>query len=134
MKISTKGRYTLIIMLNLANEYKNDKYISLKDISVKEKISLKYLEKLMLNLKDSDYFLTQRGKDGGYKLKYSPDHYKIGDILKLAEENIDVTNCISIISCPNKDKCLTYPLWNDLNNLIQNYLDTKTLNDYIERK
>ncbi len=133
MKISTKGRYTLIIMLNLAKNYDNNKYVSLKDISEKENISLKYLEKLMLNLNKADYFLSLRGKEGGYKLKYPPEHYKIGDILRLAEENIDVTNCVSEKSCPNKNKCLTYPLWNDLNNLIQKYLDTKTLKDYIER-
>ena len=133
MKISTKGRYTLIIMLNLAKEYKNNKYLSLKDISEKENISLKYLEKLMLNLNKNDYLISLRGKEGGYKLKYPPKSYKIGDILRLAEENIDVTDCVSNIGCPNKRKCLTYPLWKDLNDLIQNYLDNKTLQDYIER-
>ena len=133
MKISTKGRYALVIMLNLAKEYENNKFISLKDISIKENISLKYLEKLMLNLNKSDYFISSRGKDGGYKLKYNPNHYKIGDILRKADENTNVTDCM-VKECPNKRKCLTFPLWEDLNNLIQNYLDNKTLADYIERK
>ena len=132
MKISTKGRYALVIMLNLANEYENNKFISLKDISNKSNISLKYLEKLMLNLNKYDYFISSRGKDGGYKLKYDPNHYKIGDILKCAEENTSVTDCVTN-NCPNKRKCLTFPIWDDLNNLIQNYLDNKTLKDYIGR-
>lgn len=132
MKITTKGRYALIIMLNLAKEYKNDKFVSLKDISDKENISLKYLEKIMLNLNKTDYLISSRGKIGGYKLKYPPENYKISDILKKADENTNVTDCVTK-ECPNKKRCLTFPLWDDLNNLIQNYLDSKTLKDYIER-
>ena len=132
MKISTKGRYTLVIMLDLAKEYENNKFVSLKDISNKENISLKYLEKLMLNLNKSDYLLSSRGKEGGYKLKYPPKHYKIGDILRKADEDTNVTDCVTK-GCPNKRKCLTFPLWEDLNNLIQDYLDNRTLEDYVER-
>lgn len=133
MKITTKGRYALIIMLNLANNYENNKYISLKDISNKTNISMKYLEKLMLNLNKSDYFISLRGKEGGYKLKYPPEYYKIGDILKSADESTNVTDCV-VNKCPNQNKCLTYPIWDDLNSLINNFLETKTLKDYIERK
>ena len=132
MKITTKGRYALIIMLDLANNYESNKYISLKDISNKTSISMKYLEKLMLNLNKSDYFVSLRGKDGGYKLKYPPEHYKIGDILKSAEENTTVADCVSK-ECPNKKNCLTFSIWDDLNNLINNFLETKTLKDYIGR-
>ncbi len=132
MRISTKGRYTLVIMLDLAKEYKNNCYVSLKEIALKENISLKYLEKLMLTLNKSDYLISLRGEHGGYKLKYEPSHYKIGDILKLAEGNIDVTDCVSKDHiCPNKHNCDTFPLWKELNDLINDYLDSKTLEDYI---
>lgn len=130
MKISTKGRYALVIMLDLAKEYKNDKYISLKDIAQKENMSLKYLEKIMIPLNKKDYFLSSRGSDGGYKLKYEPKYYKIGDILRCAEGSIDVTDCVST-GCPNKHHCSTYPLWKELNDVISNYLDSKTLQDYM---
>ena len=130
MKISTKGRYALVIMLDLAKEYGNDKYVSLKEIADKEKLSLKYLEKLMLSLNKEDYFITLRGVDGGYKLKYEPSHYKIGDILRIAEGDISVTDCVSH-GCIKHHSCKTYPLWKELNDLINNYLDSKTLADYL---
>lgn len=132
MKISTKGRYTLVIMLDLAKEYNSNRYISLKEIAIKENISLKYLEKLMLNLNKSDYLVSLRGEHGGYKLKYKPNHYKIGAILRLAEGNTDVTDCVSNKHiCPNKHHCSTFPLWKELNDVINNYLDSKTLEDYL---
>ena len=132
MKISTKGRYALVIMLDLAKEYDSGEYITLKEIAEKENLSLKYLEKLMLTLNKADYFLSSRGEKGGYKLKYEPTHYVIGDILRLAEGNLDVTDCVSKEhSCPNNHSCKTYPLWKELNDVISNYLDSKTLADYI---
>ena len=70
MKISTKGRYALVIMLDLAKAYETGEYITLKEIAEKENLSLKYLEKLMLTLNKADYFLSSRGEKGGYKLKY----------------------------------------------------------------
>ena len=132
MRISTKGRYTLVIMLDLAKEYNNNRYISLKEIAEKENMSLKYLEKLMLNLNKSDYLVSLRGEHGGYKLKHDPSYYKISDILKLAEGNIDVTDCVSKDHiCPNKHQCKTFPLWKELNDVINDYLSSKTLADYI---
>lgn len=135
MRISTKGRYGLLIMIYLAEEYDNDRFVSLKEISDNEGISTKYLEKIMLNFKNANYFITSRGIDGGYKLKYTPNKYIVGDILKYAEGNIDVVDCINNdIICPRKNKCKTLPLWKDLNKVISDYLYSKTLNDLIERK
>ena len=131
MKISTKGRYALVIMIDLAKEYNSGNYISLKEIAEKENMSLKYLEKLMLILNKADYFISSRGEKGGYKLKYSPDKYNIGDILRLAEGNLDVVDCVSSNGCPNKHHCKTFSLWKELNDLINDYLDGKTLADYI---
>lgn len=132
MRISTKGRYALTIMLDLAKNYKSDKFITLKEISEKEDISLKYLEKIMLTLKKEDYFISSVGVSGGYKLKYEPNKYIIGDILKTAEGDIDVTDCVKEEHiCPKHHKCNTYKLWDELNTTIKNFLNSKTLEDYI---
>ena len=132
MKISTKGRYALIIMLDLAKNYNSDKFITLKEISEKEHISLKYLEKIMLTLKNKDYFISSVGVSGGYKLKYEPSKYIIGDILETAEGNIDVTDCVKEEHiCPMSHKCSTFRLWDELNTTIRNFLNSKTLEDYV---
>ena len=133
MKISTKGRYALVIMLELANKYDSNEYISLKDIAERKGLSLKYLEKLMLVLNKRDYFISSRGAEGGYKLKYDPSQYIIGDILRCAEGDIAVTDCVTH-ECLNHSNCKTYSLWKELNDLINNYLDSKTLKDYMEVK
>jgi len=133
MKISTKGRYGLLIMLYLGNEYKKDRYVTLKEISEKENISLKYLEKIMLSLNKNDFFISTRGVGGGYKLKKSPENYSLKEILKASEGDLSITNCISEI-CPKKEKCQTFSVWNDLNSAIDEFLENKTLNDYIEVK
>ena len=130
MKISTKGRYGFLIMLNLAAAYDKDEFVSLKDIADKENISLKYLEKLMLNLKKGDFFISSTGAAGGYKLKRKPEDYTIGEILRFSEGDISVTDCISH-GCPMGHKCKSFKLWNDLNNTIVNFLDSKTLKDYM---
>ncbi|MBO6145256.1 MAG: Rrf2 family transcriptional regulator [Bacilli bacterium] len=135
MKMSTKGRYALTIMANLAKNYKNNEFISLKDISEKENISLKYLEKIMINLNKQDYFITSRGSSGGYKLKYDPSKYKIGDILRCVEGDLAPVNCINNKEyCNKKEKCDTYDFWQGLYNEINNFVDSKTLNDYIKEE
>lgn len=131
MKISTKGRYSVMIMIELAKAYKEDKYVSLNDISKKEDVSIKYLEKLMLNLKKYDFFITARGGNGGYKLSKPPKEYKLGDIIRASEEVIDVAPCINNKECPKISKCSSFPLWTELNDVINDYLDSKTLQDYI---
>ncbi len=131
MKISTKGRHAFTVMLYLAKNYKNDTYLSLSEIAKKEDISLKYLEKVMLNFKKTDYLISSRGTDGGYKLRYEPKHYTIGEILRIAEGDIAVVSCVNEGVCHKKNSCMTIPLWIELNDLINNYLDSKTLEDYI---
>ncbi len=131
MRISTKGRYAFTVMLYLAKNYKNDTFLSLNEIAKKENISIKYLEKVMLNFKNTDYLISARGLDGGYKLKYEPKQYKISDILKIAEGDISVVSCINEGICDKKNNCLTIPLWTELNTIINNFLDSKTLEDYI---
>lgn len=131
MKISTKGRYALSMMLYLAREYDTNRFISLNEISKQENISLKYLEKIILNLKKAEFFITLKGKDGGYKLKRKPSEYSIGEIIRAAEGNLEVISCVGDNKCPRKTKCKTYPLWKGLNDEINDYLDSKLLSDYI---
>ena len=132
MKISTKGRYGLLIMLYLGRSYQSNEFISLGEIAEKENISLKYLEKIMTQLRKKDFFIASRGNSGGYRLKKEPKEYTILEILKAAEGNIDVTKCVQDeFSCPMKRSCGTYSVWKDLNDCIQNFLEQKTLEDYL---
>lgn len=135
MKITTKGRYAITVMLYLANHYEEDTFLSLKEIAEKENLSLKYLEKIMLSLKKEDFFISSRGQEGGYKLSHQPSYYKIGNILKAAEKEIAPVNCVSDNNnCMKQSTCKTYPIWKELNDEIMNHLNSKTLADYIERK
>ncbi len=131
MKISTKGRYAVTIMVELAKAYKEDNYVSLNDIAEKNNISVKYLEKIMINLKKQDFFISSRGGSGGYKLSRKPSEYKIGEIIRAAEEIIDVAPCTNNVICPRKTSCTSFPLWKELSEVINDYLDSKTLEDYI---
>lgn len=131
MKLSTKGRYGLTIMLDIAEGYKEDKFVSLNEISERENISLKYLEKIMTSLKKYDFFITSRGSNGGYKLKYDPSKYRIVDIIRASEEEVDIVSCVGSSDCPKKNMCRTYPLWKGLSDEINDYLNSKTLADYL---
>lgn len=121
-------------MLYLAKEYENNRFVPLKEIAKEEDISLKYLEKIMLNFKSTDYFISSRGIDGGYKLAYEPKHYILKDILEKLEGDMKVVSCLDdSASCHKKDKCLSLTLWKDINDLIDEYLSKKTLKDLLER-
>lgn len=134
MRISTKGRYGLVIMIYLAREYNTGRFVSLKEISESEEISLKYLEKIMLNFKDTDYFISSRGSEGGYKLAHSPKEYNLKDIFEKLEGNIEIVSCLNEgVPCLKKNRCVSRTLWKDINNLINDYLSTKTLEDLIKR-
>ena len=130
MKISTKGRYALTIMINLGRAYQDNNYLSLSEISERENISLKYLEKIMVSLKKGNFFIVQKGKEGGYKLKEDPSKLTIGSIIRAAEEELDIVGCVKK-ECPNKKNCGTYPLWKGLSDEINDYLDSKTLKEYL---
>ena len=132
MKISTKGRYALVIMAYLANLKNKDRYVSLKEISENENISYKYLEKIMISLNKSNFLDVARGTSGGYKLKLLPEEYKIGDILRSVEGELAPVYCVTRDICPKKNECSSYPFWEGLYNEINNYVDNKTLADLIK--
>ena len=133
MKISTKGRYAFLIMVYLAKHYTDERYIRLKEISENENISLKYLEKIITNLNKNNYLLSQRGSEGGYKLSKSPENYNILELLEKAEGDIKVVSCVGgDFVCQKSKKCTSFKLWNELNNVITDYLKSKTLKDFME--
>lgn len=131
MRIGTRGRYALTIMFYLAKKYKEGKYVSLKEISENENISFKYLEKIMVDLNKDNYLDVLRGNNGGYRLKKDPKEYTLGEIIRRVEGNIEVVPCAGNGVCEKEKKCISYPFFVGLNNEINNYIDSKTLDDYI---
>lgn len=130
MKISTKGRYALRVMIDLAIN-KSDEYISLKDIATRQEISMKYLEKIVSVLNKTGYVESARGNSGGYKLTKAPKDYKIGDILRIAEGDLSPIDCITG-ECSKKQECKTFSFWQGLDKAIEDYVDSKTLEDLIK--
>ena len=132
MRISTRGRYALVVMINLARNYDSDKFVSLKEISEKENISLKYLEKIMLLLNKDKLLVTSRGNVGGYKLAKSPKEYTIFEILKASEGDLKPVSCLNGDElCIKKDKCSVLPFFYELDSVINEFLNSKTLEDLL---
>ena len=133
MKISTKGRYSLRMMLDLSMHYDSGEFTSLKDISERQNISKKYLEQLVPFLNRSGLLLTNRGNAGGYRLTRHPSDISLYEVLQSAEGSLCPVSCIecSPHGCENRDDCLTLPIWEGLNDVIKNYLKSISLWDII---
>ena len=133
MLISSKGRYALRVMLELA-EHSREEFIPLKVITERQKISKKYLESIMVMLSKARLVEAMHGKGGGYKLSKEPKEYKIGDILRLTEGTLSPVMCLEENApiCESVDKCKTFPLWKGLNKVITEYLDGITLEDVLQ--
>lgn len=131
MKISTKGRYALRVMIDLAVNDKGD-YVSLKDISNRQEVSLKYLEQIMTMLNKAGYVKSTRGNNGGYRLAKSPEEYKVGDILRKTEGDLAPIACVNGEECGKRENCKTFKFWQGLDNVINEYVDSKTLTDLIK--
>ncbi|MDR0303038.1 MAG: Rrf2 family transcriptional regulator [Treponema sp.] len=132
MKISTKGRYSLRMLLDLA-EHKNDGFVSLKDISERQDISKKYLEQIVTLLNQPDILRTNRGNKGGYMLAKEPAQYTVGQILRITEGGLFPISCLADEPnrCERKSFCKTLPVWQGLEKVIVNYLDGITLADIL---
>ena len=135
MKISTKGRYALRMMLDLA-EHQNDGFIALKDIAERQNISKKYLEQIVPILNKADVLRTTRGFQGGYRLAKSPDSYTVGEILRLTEGSLAPVACLEHdpIECSRSAGCATLPVWQGLYRVINEYLDGITLQDILDQQ
>lgn len=130
MKISTRGRYALRVMIDLAINGKEN-YISLKDIANRQEISMKYLEQIVSILSKAGLVDTLRGNNGGYKLNRKPSEYIVGDILRVAEGDLTPVYCVHE-ECSRKKNCKTYSFWKGLDQVISDYVDSKTLEDLIK--
>lgn len=132
MNVTSKGRYALQFMIDLA-QHKDDGYISLKVISDRLNLSMKYLEMIVGALKKAELVDSTRGKEGGYKLNKATEDYSIGEILRSIEDNLAPVSCIKEgnIQCERSDACLTIPMWKELDDITNAYLDTVTLKDLL---
>ena len=133
MKISTKGRYSLRMLVDLA-EHKKDGFVSLKEISERQGISKKYLEQLVTIINRPDILRTNRGNKGGYMLAKEPDQYTVGQILRITEGGLYPVACLEdeLNQCNRSGFCKTLPIWQGLESVISNYLDGITLQDIID--
>ncbi|MDA9728263.1 Rrf2 family transcriptional regulator [Candidatus Pelagibacter sp.] len=135
MKLSTKSRYAVMALADIAR-FKNNHPISLRDISIRQGISLVYLEQLFLKLKKNEIVKSIRGKKGGYTLNKTPDEIKISDILFAVEEKVKTIGCQkhSKKGCNGKSaKCITHNLWDELETHINVFFQEKKLGDLINK-
>ena len=123
MKISTKGRYAIRLMLDLAQN-QGEGYVALKDIASRQGISKKYLEQIVPVLNSATMLKTNRGYQGGYRLTKAPAEYTAYDVLNIAEGGLAPVACLDSeeINCPRNEYCSTLPLWKGLNKAIKDYL------------
>ncbi len=135
MLISTKGRYALRVMADLA-EHPSEGYIPLKEVAQRQEISEKYLEAIIKILVKGKLLSGVRGKGGGYKLTRAPEQYTVGSILRLTEDSLAPVTCLGADAapCSRAADCLTLPLWQGLDQIINEYLDGVTLADLLQRK
>ncbi len=130
MVVSTKGRYALRVMIDLA-EHRADGYIPLKEIAERQEISEKYLESILKVLVQQGYLVGLRGKGGGYQLCRAPEQYTVGSILRLTEGSLAPVTCLEspTNACPRMASCRTLPMWQKLDTLMQEFFDGITLAD-----
>lgn len=133
MIVSTRGRYALRVLIDLA-EHSEEERIPLKDVAERQQISQKYIEAIMTMLSKNGLVDGIHGKGGGYRLNRPPEEYKIGDILRVTEGTLAPVACLEKGSapCPKKDFCRTLSLWTKLDDLIETYLDSVTIKDLMK--
>lgn len=133
MLISTRGRYALRVLIDLA-EHPNESFLSLKGIAQRQEISEKYLESIIRMLVKARVLESLRGKGGGYRLRKAPDQYTVGSILRLTEESLAPVACLEKGAeiCPRMGQCRTLPLWQGLDKVIYDYLESVTIADLMK--
>ncbi len=132
MLISTKGRYALRLMLDLAL-CEQGKYVALKDVAQRQGISVKYLEQIISVLSHAGFVRSVRGSGGGYMLTNEPKDYTVGMILRLTEGSLAPVQCLEVEhnDCPRADSCVTLGVWEKLYSAINSVVDTITLQDLV---
>ena len=134
MKISTKGRYALRLMIDLA-QHDAAGYIPLRDISKRQEISAKYLEQIVVQLSRAGLVTSTRGAQGGYQLARHPAEYTVGEILRITEGSLAPVACLDHdpVECSRADKCITLGIWRGLYDIVNKYLDSVTLEELVNR-
>ena len=136
MKISTKGRYALRLMLDLAQYSNEQEYVSIKKVSKRQDISEKYVEQIVAQLSRAGYVRSTRGAQGGYCLTMEPDQYTVGMVLRLIEGNLSSVSCLE--DNPNKcrrcNNCVTLEVWQQINDAVNDIIDHVTLQDLLEKQ
>jgi len=130
--ISTKGRYALRVMIDLA-EHSDGKTIPLKEIAERQAISKKYLEIIVKDLVNGKMVIGVSGKGGGYRLARKPEEYSVGEIIELMEGSLATVACLAdgAVPCPRADLCETLPLWREYDQLVHDFLFGKKLSDLV---
>lgn len=133
MMISTRGRYALRVLIDLA-EHKEDSYVPMKEVAQRQEISLKYLEKILPALAKNNLIEGVHGKGGGYKLTRKPEEYTVGEILRLTEGCLAPVSCLECNAeeCHRTSECRTLPMWTELQTRINTYLDGVTIADLMK--
>ena len=133
MMVSTKGRYALIVMIDLAKN-QGEGYVSLADIADRQHLSMKYLESVVSILNKGGFLDSLRGKNGGYRLARDPGDYSVSAILNLTEGSLAPVECMknNNYSCDKAASCMTLPLWVGLDRAIDSYLSEISLQDIID--
>lgn len=132
MKLTTKGRYAVTAMLDLA-VHAGGKPVPLADISQRQGISLSYLEQLFARLRRQGLVISSRGPGGGYRLSRDPNEIPVVAVLNAIDEKIDTTRCHGQANCQRGEPCLTHELWFDLSKQIHDFLSSITLGELVER-
>ena len=132
MKISTRGRYALRFMIDLAQQG-DGSYVPLRDVSKRQDISIKYLEQITALLSKFGLLHSVRGPQGGYRLSKSPSEYTVGDILRITEGNMAPVACLETEEnlCERAGSCATLKIWEGLEKVVNEYLDSITLDKLI---
>lgn len=131
MEITTKGRYAVRIMADIARN--NQEFVALSEIAQRQDISIKYLEKIIAMLSKAKLVKSMRGANGGYKLSRDLTKITVKQILDATGDSIKVATCTAGEDCPKVDTCDTVGVWNTLNGLINSYLESVTLKDLVEQ-
>ena len=132
MNVTTRGRYALRVMLDLA-QHGGSGFVSVKTVAERQDISMKYLEAIVCELKKAGLLESGRGKEGGYRLSRTPEDYSVGEILRVLEDNLAPVACIKggSVDCAHAGECMTLPMWRELDELTNAYLESITLQDLI---
>ena len=135
MKISTKGRYALRLMIDLA-QHDAGGYIPLRDISRRQEISAQYLEQIVVQLSRAGFVTSTRGAQGGYQLARHPSEYTVGDILRITEGSLAPVACLEHepIDCARANECITLDFWRGLYDVINQYVDSVTLDELVSNE